>query len=75
MNILTLLLFIALIGSMWLLPSTAPVLGIVVLLFSLAIAISSIFKKYKQTENSRSQIAKDVLILVTTLLLSSSSAG
>jgi len=39
------------------------------LLFSLAIAISSIFKKHKQAENPRPKIAKDILILVITLLL------
>jgi hypothetical protein len=44
------------------------VLGIVFLLFSLAIAISSIFKKHKQAENPRLKIAKDVLMLVITLL-------
>jgi hypothetical protein len=69
MNTIAFLLFTTLIGSMWLLPSATPILGIGMLLFSLAIAISSIFKKHKQTENSHSKIAKDVLILVTTLLL------
>ena len=69
MNMIALLLFVALIISMWLLPSTTPVFGIAMLLFSLAIAISSIFKKHKQAENPRSKIAKDVLILVITLLL------
>jgi len=65
MNILALLLFIALIGSIWLLPSATPMLGIAMLLF----VISSIFKKHKQAENPRSKIAKDVLILVITFLL------
>jgi hypothetical protein len=69
MNILALLLFIAFIGSMWLLPSATPVLGIVLLLLSLAMAISSIFKKHKQAENPRPKIAKDVLIFVVTFLL------
>lgn len=67
--ILSLLLFIALIGSMWLLPSATPAFGISFLLFSLAIAVSSVFKKHKQVENPRSKIAKDILILVLTLLL------
>jgi hypothetical protein len=69
MNILALLFFIPLIGSMWLYPSVTPVLGIAFLLFSLAIAISSIFKKHKQAENPRLKIAKDVSILVATILL------
>ena len=69
MNVSFLLLFITLIGSMWFLPSATPVLGIVLLLFSLAMAISSIFKKYKQAESPRLKIAKDVLIFVVTFLL------
>ena len=69
MNIITLLLFVTFIASMRLLPSVTPVLGIVLLLFSLAMAISSIFKKHKTSENPHLKIAKDILILVTTLLL------
>ena len=69
MNVLTLLLFIALIGSMWLLPSATSILGIILLLLSLAIAISSIFKKHKQAESPRPKIARDVLIFVATFLL------
>jgi len=69
MNILALLLFSAFIGSMWLLPSATPILGVVLILFSLAIAISSIVKKHKQVENPCPKIAKDVLIFVLTLLL------
>jgi hypothetical protein len=63
------LFFFANLLSLWLYPSVAPVLGIAFLLSILAIAISSIFKKHKQTENPRPKIVKDVLILVTTLLL------
>jgi O-antigen/teichoic acid export membrane protein len=69
MNILALLLFLVFIGSIWLYPPATPVLGIAFLLFSLAMAISSIFKKHKQAENPRAKIARDVLILVITLLL------
>jgi len=69
MNIIALILFMTLIGSMWLFPTWTFVLGIIFLLFSLSTAIYSIFKKHKGTENSRSKIAKDVLILVITLLL------
>jgi hypothetical protein len=46
-----------------------PALGIAFLLFSLALSIHAIFEKYKQTENPRPKVAKDVLILVVTLLL------
>jgi amino acid transporter len=69
MNLILLILFIALIASLWLYPIATPVLGIVFLLFSLAMAISAIFKKHKQSENPRAKIAKDVLVLVITLLL------
>jgi ABC-type phosphate transport system permease subunit len=69
MRIVVLLLLIVLIGSIWVFPAVAPALGITLLLFSLAMAISSIFKKHSQAENPRPKIAKDVLILVITLLL------
>lgn len=69
MNIIAILLFIVLIGSIWVFPTAAPALVITFLLFSLAIAISSIFKRYKQTENPRFKIAKDIMILLITLLL------
>jgi hypothetical protein len=69
MNIIVLLLFIALIGSLWFYPSITPVLGVILLLLSLAMAISSIFKKHKRAESPRSKIAKDVLIFVVTFLL------
>ena len=76
MKITSLLLFITLIGSIWLFPSGTFALGIIFLLFSLATAIQVIFKKHKQAENPpfdrlrvNFKIAKDVLILVITLLL------
>jgi hypothetical protein len=69
MNIIALILFIVLIGSMWFFPSATVFVGIILLIISLAIAISSIFKKHKQTENPRHRITKDVLILIVTFLL------
>ncbi len=69
MKIVVLLLFIILISSMWQFPSATPAFGIACLLFSLAVAISSIFKKHEQSENPRPKIVKDVLILVIILLL------
>jgi len=69
MNVIALALFIALIGSMWLFPVGTFALGILFLLFSLSTAIYSIFKKHKGSENPRTKIAKDVLILVIMLLL------
>jgi sterol desaturase/sphingolipid hydroxylase (fatty acid hydroxylase superfamily) len=50
-------------------PSSIPALGITVLLFSLAISIYSIFQKHKRAEKPRLKIAKDILVLVFTLLL------
>ena len=67
--VIAITLLLATILSMWLYPSATPALGITLLLFSLAIAISSIFKKHSQAENPRPKIARDVLILVITLLL------
>ena len=69
MNIIVLLFFTTFIASTWLFPPVTPALSIAFLLFSLAIAISSIFKKHKQSENPRSKIAKDILILLITFLL------
>jgi hypothetical protein len=63
------ILFLLLITiSLWRFPLATPVLGIAFLLFSLAIAVSSIYKKHKQTENLRPKIVKDLLILILTLL-------
>jgi F0F1-type ATP synthase assembly protein I len=69
MNKIAPLFLIILIGSMWQFPSAGPALSIVFLLFTLSMAVSSIFKKHKTSDNPRSKIAKDVLILVVTLLL------
>jgi len=63
------LILLTIISASLFLPAAAPALGITMLLFSLAMAISSIFKKHKGTENSRPKIAKDILILVATILL------
>lgn len=57
------------LSSLWLFPTTTPALGIASLLFSLAISIHAIFEKHKGTENPRSKIAKDTLVLILTLLL------
>jgi hypothetical protein len=69
MNMLVPIFLIILIGTMWQFPFASPILSIILVLFTLAIAISSIFKKHNQTENPRLKIAKDVLMLVFTLLL------
>ncbi len=69
MNIIALLFFIALIGSMWLLPSVTPALGIALLLFSVIMATSAIFKKHKGSEKAHIKIAKDISIFILTLSL------
>ena len=69
MNAIGFLFFTILLTSMWLFPSATFALGITFLLFNVATAISSIFKKHKPAENPRPKIAKDIFILVVTLLL------
>jgi heme/copper-type cytochrome/quinol oxidase subunit 2 len=44
-------------------------ISLLIFLFSLAISVRYIFKKHKHSENFRVKIAKDILILVITLLL------
>lgn len=62
------LIFITLI-SFWIFPTATPWLGIASILFSLAIAIYTIFEKHKESENPRLKITKDILILLLTFLL------
>jgi L-cystine uptake protein TcyP (sodium:dicarboxylate symporter family) len=67
--VIALFLLIAIIISSWQSPALAGILSVVLFLFILGIAILSIFEKHKQAENPRPRIAKDILILVFTLLL------
>ena len=77
MNIIVFLLFILLVVSMWLFPTAMLALGIASLLFSLAIAISSIFEKHKSAcaqgkitqEFMRRKIGKDIVVLIITIAL------
>jgi len=62
---MTLILF----ASIWKFPTAAPIIGVLLLITSLAIAISSIFEKHKSADNSRPKIIKDVLVLVATFIL------
>jgi len=68
-HLISLFLLLSILAASLFFSSTVPALGIAVLLFSLAVSIHSIFQKHKGTENSREKIAKDVLVLVFTLLL------
>ncbi len=69
MKLIALLLFVAMLLSIWWLPTLAPVLGVLFLFISLAISVSSILKKHKDAENIYRKITKDILILIFTLLL------
>lgn len=64
-----LFLIVLLLISFWKFPAATPILGILLLLAGLAISIFGIFEKHKESENPRVKIAKDVSILVITLLL------
>lgn len=64
------ILFLLLIAiSLWKFPVVTTVLGIIFLFISLVISISSIFKKHKQSENSRFKILKEILVLTLAILL------
>jgi hypothetical protein len=69
MKIISLILLVSLLGSLWLYPSATPALGIASLLSSLAIAIHAIIEKHKGTEHARAKILKEVSVMVLTLIL------
>lgn len=56
-------------------PETMPKLGVILLMFNLAISIYAIFEKHKQTDKARIMITKDILIFITTFLLISFLGG
>jgi hypothetical protein len=66
---LNLLLLIATFLSLWLHPPSTLALAVLTLLFNLGTAIYSIFDKHKGSENSKPKIARELLILMVTLLL------
>lgn len=73
--IIFIVLLLFTISFLWFYPTVTPILGTVMLLFSLAIGIYTIFQKYKESENPRFKIGKDTLILVFTILLISFLGG
>ena len=75
MKLIALLLLVAMLFSIWRLPTLIPVLGVLFLLLSLAISVSSILKKHKHAENPYRKITKDILILFITLLLVTALGG
>jgi hypothetical protein len=67
---MTIIFFIAALAiSFWLFPYAIPIICIIFLLFNLAVAVFSIFKKYKQTEYPHLNITKEILLLLLTILL------
>ncbi|MCE9646701.1 MAG: hypothetical protein K8S20_11945 [Chloroflexi bacterium] len=58
-----------LIFTYWQFPAFLPLVGTALLLFSLGVTISSIFKKHRQSENPRLKIARDIVILLASLVL------
>jgi hypothetical protein len=72
---LNLLLLVATFVSLWLFPPSTLALAVVTLLFSLGTAIYSIFDRHKGSENAKPKIAREMLILLVTLLLIVSLGG
>jgi hypothetical protein len=66
---LNLLLLVTTFLSLWLYPPSTLVLAVLTLVFSLGTAIYFIFDKHKGSENSKLKIARELLILLVTLLL------
>lgn len=75
MKIIALLLFAAMLLSIWWLRTLTPIIGVLAIFFSLAISISSILKKHKDAENPYRKTAKDILILLFTFLLAIALGG
>jgi hypothetical protein len=67
--LISILLLLATLISLWRFPSVTPSLGMVCLLFSLAIAVYAIFEKHKGTENPRPKILKEVSVMVLALVI------
>ncbi|MCC6298616.1 MAG: hypothetical protein IT314_04920 [Anaerolineales bacterium] len=79
MNLIGFLLLAMMIISLWLFPSAAPILAIVFLLFSFAIAVVSIFKKhreiYLQGKITRGMFVRNVSVEILGILLAMALAG
>jgi hypothetical protein len=63
-----LLLVIALL-SLWLYPISSVVLGSISLLFSLVFSTYTIYTKHKGTEHARAKILKEVGVMILTLVI------
>jgi membrane associated rhomboid family serine protease len=66
--VISILLLVVTLLSLVLSPEISPVLGILSLLFSLALSIYTIFHKHEGTEHARPKILKEVGVMVFTLI-------
>ncbi len=69
------LISVFIILSLIIYPIITPILGTIILLFSLAIGIYTIFQKHKESDNPRLKIGKDTFVLVFTIMLISFLGG
>ena len=63
------LFLLLLVITLWEFPFVTLLLGVFFVCFSLAVSISSIIKKHKQSENPSLKIVKEILVLIFTLAL------
>jgi hypothetical protein len=63
------LFLVVILVSAWNFPALTPILGIAFLILSLALAIHAIFERHRGTESAWGKIARDILILILTILL------
>jgi hypothetical protein len=66
---LPILLLIATLMSLVIYPSSAPILGVITLLLSLALSTYTIYTKHTGTEYARAKILKEVGVMVITLII------
>ncbi|HCR71373.1 MAG TPA: hypothetical protein DIW23_08025 [Anaerolineae bacterium] len=74
-NILLILLPLIALLSIFLYRDATLALGSIVLFLSLTIATYNIFQKYKESDNPRLKIVKDMFVLVFTIILISFLGG
>ncbi len=74
---ISLLLLLIILISAWRFPSVTSILAVSLLLFSIAIAISSILEKHEATppEEMRRKIAKDIIILMVSIIVAVTVGG
>ncbi len=79
MKLIPFFLLLVLLLSMWFLPSATPVLGIILILFSLSLAFFSIFRKhhtaYLQGKLTRAAFLRNILLDMFGIVLAVVLAG